>query len=535
MKTNITRTTLLLVLAVLSAAPVWQVQAATINSTYTGNGGDGLWSTAANWSPEIVPNNTPGQSFNVYVDAPDGVFQDIDVRITSLAMAADDFSLIITFDSNFISSSTNLGASNDLFGGGAILALAPDTSVVCNLGALANFSGNALNGGNYIVVTEGPDPTVTANIRFNGADVRTNNADVQFGGVGTTITDQSGRDAFRHLQRNGVNGIFYMEVGHNYTDQSSLVNEGEIDVVSEFGGLEAPTTMTINGDYTGVGYPLDAGTVGFAGVVAAGPTADAKMVIKGALTNYDPMTKTLHKSYFKWQAARGRSATTRVLGGSKPLDIVTSEAALLLFGPNTGLRDQYGNDALRNLAVSARLLMGNRNFTTNGSFTSTNRLSVFGDSRFTVNGNLTTQSGFLEVSPLSGYVRNGDDGFPDPPYLSSAVLVKGNYNLLSNGSLRFHVLDHSATATISVAGTAVFCGSLQTAVEDISRVSSSDSFTVLTAGKITGQFSNVRSGERVDVYGGFDQFGTPVGDPVGSFLVTYNKTSLVLSDFQAAP
>lgn len=535
MKTKIVQTAVLIFCAIAATAAVAFAQ--TTDSTWTGSAGDGVWSTAMNWDPPIVPNNSDSQTFNVFVDAPDWVTQDIDVTISSLAMQPDNFSVILAIDHNLTVSTTNLGATGDTFGGGGIFAIATQHSnVACSLGNLANFGNNTLTSGNYITVTEGADPGVTSTIRFNAADVRNNNADIQFGGPGTSITDEDGNDAFRHLQHNLVNGIFYMEVGHNFTSEGSFVNEGELDAVSEFGGFEAPTNITINGDYTGIGFPLDPGTNGFAEVVSAGPTFDAKTLIKGNLTNYNPNAKTLNKTYWKWEAAGGRSATTQVLGGSKPLDIVTSQAALILFGPNTGFRDRYGNDALRNLAVSARLLVGDRTFSTAGNFTTTSRLSVFGDTRFNVNGNLTVQSGFFEVGPLTGYAREGEDGFPhDPAYLPCSVNVHGNLGLPSAGILRFHVLDHTATATVSVAGAAVFAGSLQAAVEDVSAVTPSDSYTVLTAGKISGQFSNVRSGGRVDVYSGFTATGAPTGAPVGSFRVTYTKTALTLSDFQPAP
>ena len=187
------------------------------------------------------------------------------------------------------------------------------------------------------------------------------------------------------------------------------------------------------------------------------------MIINGALTNYDAGTQTLHKSIFSWEAAHGASATTLVLGGGKPFDIVTSEASLALFGPKTGFRDRCGNNALRNLALSARLLIGDRDFTTATSFTSTSRLSVFGDCRFTVSGHLTIRNGFFEVSPLERLA--GGLGFPTTPYKSSQVIVRGNFNLPSPAILRFHVLDHKKTATVNVKGAAVFAGSLQAGVE----------------------------------------------------------------------
>ncbi len=209
-----------------------------------------------------------------------------------------------------------------------------------------------------------------------------------------------------------VDGIFDVETGRDFTTGGSLVNEGTLYVISTgFIGPDGPATVRINGDYTGIGYPLDVGTVGVSSVQAPGPSADAQTVVKGNITNYEAATRTLHKTYYGWEAAGGRSATTQVLGGNGPFDIVTSEASLILFGPNTGFRDSNGQDALRNLATSARFLIGDREFNTAGSFTSTSRLSIFGDTEFTVNGDLTIQAGFLEVSPLTGYAREATTDF----------------------------------------------------------------------------------------------------------------------------
>ncbi len=150
-----------------------------------------------------------------------------------------------------------------------------------------------------------------------------------------------------------------------------------------------------------------------------------------------------------------------------------------------------------------------------------------------MNGNLIVRSGFFEVSPLTGYGRNGDPGFPmDPAYLTSKVLIHGNLNLPAGSILGFHLYNKAITATISVKGAAVLAGSLQAGVEDLSKVDFDDKFTVLTADKIAGQFANVPSGGRVKVYGRFDDLGNPVGKAVGTFRVTYGGDTLVLSDFQ---
>jgi hypothetical protein len=538
MKTNLLHKSCFIICAVVFAS-FGSARAQVINSTWIGQTGDN-WSDASKWNPAIVPNNNGSQTFNVTAGVGSeypGITLDIDVTLTSLALT-DEASGITSTDRNFSSASTSMAVNfpDEQFGGGFFELDAFHRSVIANLGNLADFSGTTLNGGNYFAIAEFPhaDPGITSTIQFNGADVRTNNGDVQIFGIGSRFLDENGNDALRHFEHNLLNGVFEFGTGRDFTTAGSFVNEGMLVVQSEFGGAYGNSTLTITGDYTGIGYPIDpAAPLGLAVLLAAGPIGDAKMVINGSLTNYDPATKTLHKTYHVWEAANGRSATTQVLGGNKPLDIVTSEAALILSGPNTGFRDRNGKDALHNLTTSARLLIGDRDFMTKGSFTTTSRLSVFGDAHFTVNGNLTVQSGFFEVSPLTSYARDGDDGFPtDPPYVSTNATIRANFNQLAGSILRFHIFNTATPATISVGAKANFAGSLEASVEDPSQISSSDSFRVLTAKKITGQFSNVASGGRVTVYSGATSTGQNAGDPVGTFLVTITKTSITLSDFQ---
>ncbi len=65
-------------------------------------------------------------------------------------------------------------------------------------------------------------------------------------------------------------------------------------------------------------------------------------------------------------------------------------------------------------------------------------------------------------------------------------------------------------------------------VFDGSPVTSSDTFTVLTASEIRRQFTNVVSGGRVTAI-------SPAGVPLGTFLVTISNTSVLVSDFQPMP
>ena len=526
MKTNILK----LVICALVMTSFYAARADFIKSTYVGPS-DGNWGDPANWSPAIVPNNGDGHSFaatiaNVFLTL------DLDVTVNRLTFNPGDGNnilfggtapLLFCLDHDFTSAHTKVGY------GGIVFADAESKDVTVDLGELADFSGTTLGPGGSTFYVVQAEPGRTATMKFDGANIVTNTALVELIGANARLTDENGADALAHFRHNAFDGYFDLEVGRNFTTEGSFVNEGLIAVIASDPGSvsgDIDTTLTINGSYTGIGsVPPDANFNGQVELIAPGPDGDARMIINGALTNYDAGTQTLHKSIFNWGAAHGASATTLVLGGRKPFDIVTSEASLALFGPKTGFRDRCGNNALRNLAVSARLLIGDRDFTTATSFTSTSRLSVFGDCRFTVSGHLTIRNGFFEVSPLER-----GPGFPTTPYKSSQVIVRGNFNLPAPGILRFHVLDHEKTATVNVKGAAVFAGTLEAAVEKVGRISASDSFTVLTAREICGQFSNVASGGRVPVYS-VDEFDNPL-EPVGTFRVTYDKTSLTLSNFQ---
>ncbi len=511
------------------------VLAGTIKSTYIGPI-EGNWGDAANWSPPVVPNNVGSDKFAVRIA---NVFLtlDLDVAVNRITFApgdsvldGGDAPLLICVDHDFSSLRTKVGT------GGLPYFFADTKDVTADLGDLADFSGTTLNSGYAYAVAASAGRTAT--LKFNGANIVKSNAGLELAGAGARIVDENGNDALRHFRHNLLFGYFDLEVGRNFTAEGSFVNEGEVVIFAtdpDFISGDVTTTLTINRDYTGIGYPLDPNTNGAATLLAAGPVGDARMIINRALTNYDSATHTLDKSVFAWLAANGASATTQVLRGDMALDIVTSNASLILFGPNTGFRDRSGRNALRNLTTSARLLLGDRDFTAKGDFTSTSRLSIFGDTQMTVRGDLTIQSGFLALWPLTGYAFAGEPGFPtDPAYLDANLLVRKNFTLPAQSFLRFHVYDAITLATMTVNGSVTLAGTLQIAVDDVTQLSPSDSISVMSASEIVGQFANVSSGSRVDCYIGFDVDNNPIDDPLGSFLVTYDNAELILSDFEPA-
>ncbi len=104
----------------------------------------------------------------------------------------------------------------------------------------------------------------------------------------------------------------------------------------------------------------------------------------------------------------------------------------------------------------------------------------------------------------------------------------GNLNLSGAARFRYGIFDNATLPSIRIGGTAILGGELVLYVFDGSPVTSSDTFTVLTASEIRRQFTNVVSGGRVTAI-------SPAGVPLGTFLVTISNTSVLVSDFQPMP
>lgn len=116
---------------------------------------------------------------------------------------------------------------------------------------------------------------------------------------------------------------------------------------------------------------------------------------------------------------------------------------------------------------------------------------------------------------------------------SGGTLSAGNFTMTANATLEFDLNSASPVSAMTIASTAAVNGVLKIDLLDAPLeipLSPSDSFTLLTAGSaITGSFSNVANGQRLD---------TIDGD--GSFVVNYGAGSafganqLVLSNFGPA-
>ncbi|MEO5717413.1 MAG: hypothetical protein ABIR29_02450, partial [Chthoniobacterales bacterium] len=112
------------------------------------------------------------------------------------------------------------------------------------------------------------------------------------------------------------------------------------------------------------------------------------------------------------------------------------------------------------------------------------------------------------------------------PALGSAagLVVNGNVTLLAASNLTFQLsglTQGTQSGFLNVNGTVALNGNLVVSFVNPFQAGNNDNFTVLSSTSLSGAFTNVASGSRL-----------AATDNSGTFLVTYNGTTVILSDFQ---
>ncbi len=242
---------------------------------------------------------------------------------------------------------------------------------------------------------------------------------------------------------------------------------------------------------------------------------------------------------------------------SQSNNIVTDAASITLTGTSSEILNQSNGNALATLASITNkgsfTLAGNQSFTSAGAISNAGAVKVSSGSTFTVGnggsytqtGGTTTVDGTLATSATASFRSgsmfpigagsisfNGGSVFGNGGNLaanvsSSATLtpadsststgtlaVTGNYTQNSTGTLNASIASATAYSQLSVSGSASLGGTL-----DIGRLGGyvppvGASFTILSAGSVSGQFSTVR--------------GTGIN---GSehFVVNYNSNNVTVS------
>ena len=482
---------------------------------------NGLYSSPANWSNGVPTNNT----FHAINNTDFIIRLDIDPTINSLTLGATTGRLFGTDHNLTVTGSTGMGAGNRI---NVVAQSLPN--VKFDLGNLTNFSGTTLNSGRYVV---GAAPGTTSKLQFNGANIVTNSARIDLLGAGASIVDENGANALVNLTTISITGVLVIGSGYNFTTNNNFTTEGHLAVTPG-------STATFNGSFVLVpGEPQDARTglienFGTDDPSADTATGDGRFVVNGNFSAYDSATNTLGPVAL-WASAFGTKTATTQFNNA---NIITSNGDIRLLGDNARFVDQNGNDGLRNLAVNNNVFQtGRRTRTTAGDFTNNGGgvnfpggyMFIGGGTNLTVAGTLTN-NGLLDFATYDIQQDIGVPGFPPAPdgVLPSNITVNGNMALTGNSGLFCEIYSTAITASYHVLGQATLGGTLDLFFTfDDSLVSSTDTFTLLQAdGGITGAFSNIASGGRLDAF----FFGA--SEPSGSFRVNYTGHALTITDYQ---
>jgi fibronectin-binding autotransporter adhesin len=266
-------------------------------------------------------------------------------------------------------------------------------------GNLTNFSTSTdtLTGGTY---------NLTGTLKFRGADIVTNAANITLSGSSSKIVDQHGNDGLANFARNS--GTFTINNGRNFTTAGNFTNNG---------------TLTVG-------------------------SSNSTFGVKGNLTNFSDTTLT--------GGTYNLTGTLQFTGAN----IVTNAANITLNGTSSQIIDQNGKNGLANFATNngTFALAGTRSFTTAGNFANTGTFTINTGSMFSLGGSgvftqsagTTTDNGTLAApgavnlqggslfgtGSITGSVQSSGTVTPgDSSALTGILTDTGTYTQKSKGNL----------------------------------------------------------------------------------------------------
>jgi len=239
---------------------------------------------------------------------------------------------------------------------GILLAATGSTLYIDNASnQFLNFSGTTLTGGTY---------TVDGTLKFDGANIVTNAANITLSGSTSKIIDQSNGDGLANFATNASGGTFALATGRNFTTASNFTNNGTLNI--------------------GGGTKFAVGTNGAAN-----------------LTNFSGTTLT---------------GGTYIVAGTLQFNganIVTNDASITLSGAAAKIEDQTGANALANFATngtgSTFALASSAKFNTSGNFTNNGTLNVATGTKFSTGVNGASNLTNYATNTLTGgsYIATG--------------------------------------------------------------------------------------------------------------------------------
>ena len=456
---------------------------------------------------------------------------------------------------------------------GAALTIDPDAGGLTNAGTLRASNGGVLTLSGYdvgsfantstgvIEALDGSQVQLVNGVTITGGVLSTTGTGIIHDSNGATLTNVTLQGALaldnsNALTLNGTitnNGVISVNSVGNYTDiditgNTTLAGTGVIDVTSATrilggGTLNIGAGQTIQGDTAGSNLGFDQLTINNAGVINANSASGAALTIDpngGGLTNTGTLMAsnggTLALSAYNvgttnntgtiaaeagstvsidqnglanlsngvltggtYQVTSGTTggAATLVLDGTNIPASVTNAATVVLNGPNSNL------PAFQNLADNqgSFALMALRQFVTAGNLSNEGTISLDAGSTLNVAGNFTASG----ATGSTGAVSKGHG-----PHAEDAT-ANSTLHIVVGGSASSGV---QSPGMLQVSGLASLAGVLEVVLADAEAVPlASDTLTVVSAGSITGSFSNVTVASRL-----------ATADGAGSFVVSQESS-----------
>ncbi len=413
----------------------------------------------------------------------------------------------------------------------------PGTGGLTNEGLMRASGGGFLllngNGGGGFDNTDG---TISA---LDGSEVQLTNGASITGGilntVGTglirtlnsgTLTDLTLAGAFRVTNNtsltlvgtiNNTGSITLNSLG-NFTDlvtsgNVTLTGTGTISLNSAArirgSGILTNAGNTIAGEANNSGSGLGANEIGI--VNQAGGVVSAN--VPGSTLNVDPNLANGLVNQGTMQATNGGILLLNGNGGGT----FTNSGTIKATGGTLQSTGAVTSSGTVDVGADTLTVTGSGTYTQSAGTFRLAGGSVTSSTALVFNGGLIDARGTINSA-----ITNGAN--LQPALGGSGLVVNGNVTLLSSSQLTFQLaglVQGSQYGFLNVNGTVALNGNLVVSFVDPFQATNNDNFTVLSSTALSGAFTNVASGSRVTTT-----------DNSGTFLVTYNGTTVILSNFQ---
>ena len=275
-------------------------QAQTCSATWTGNAGDGKWSTAGNWSPRKVPDATSDVCIPILTTADATATPSIFVHSIQVVEGAS-----LLFGSGQVSIATSVvnqggitlygttlsAGSIDLPAPGQIGAY--DNSSITSP-AFSNAAGTvSVGAGGTLRLADNPVQLQNGNLSGGNwlvssgvlvlpsdiSQLTSQGTVISLDGTGSAIEDASGHNALARLTSVGPGAVLALFGGASLTIAQSLTSQGVLDVSGSLTVTGAYTQLS--GATTNMGGTLNAASV----TVQAGSTLQGGGTVESSITN----------------------------------------------------------------------------------------------------------------------------------------------------------------------------------------------------------------------------------------------------------